>query len=160
MPKTYVAAHRLNIDIQNVQFDVMLSSYIIDPSRSIDDVKSVVSLYGQNYVKDNVSVYGKGKHQVPEEEVLNKHVASITEAIANSKPEMEAQLEEYNQVELLKDLELPLAKILSEMEEIGIYTDVEDLKQMENEIQEKLDVLIKNIHEAAGEEFNINSPKH
>ena len=97
------------------------------------------------------------KHQVPEEEVLNKHVASITEAIANSKPEMEAQLEEYNQVELLKDLELPLAKILSEMEEIGIYTDVEDLKQMENEIQEKLDVLIKNIHEAAGEEFNINS---
>ena len=40
--KTYVAAHRLNIDIQNVQFDVMLSSYIIDPSRSIDDVKSVV----------------------------------------------------------------------------------------------------------------------
>ena len=99
------------------------------------------------------------KHQVPEEEVLNKHVASITEAIANSKPEMEAQLEEYNQVELLKDLELPLAKILSEMEEIGIYTDVEDLKQMENEIQEKLDVLIKNIHEAAGEEFNINSPK-
>lgn len=144
MPKTYVAAHRLNIDIQNVQFDVMLSSYIIDPSRSIDDVKSVVSLYGQNYVKDNVSVYGKGKkHQVPEEEVLNKHVASITEAIANSKPEMEAQLEEYNQVELLKDLELPLAKILSEMEEIGIYTDVEDLKQMENEIQEKLDVLIK-----------------
>ena len=159
MPKTYVAAHRLNIDIQNVQFDVMLSSYIIDPSRSIDDVKSVVSLYGQNYVKDNVSVYGKGKHQVPEEEVLNKHVASITEAIANSKPEMEAQLEEYNQVELLKDLELPLAKILSEMEEIGIYTDVEDLKQMENEIQEKLDVLIKNIHEAAGEEFNINSPK-
>lgn len=155
-----MAAHRLNIDIQNVQFDVMLSSYIIDPSRSIDDVKSVVSLYGQNYVKDNVSVYGKGKkHQVPEEEVLNKHVASITEAIANSKPEMEAQLEEYNQVELLKDLELPLAKILSEMEEIGIYTDVEDLKQMENEIQEKLDVLIKNIHEAAGEEFNINSPK-
>ena len=62
MPKTYVAAHRLNIDIQNVQFDVMLSSYIIDPSRSIDDVKSVVSLYGQNYVKDNVSVYGKGKN--------------------------------------------------------------------------------------------------
>ena len=48
---------------------------------------------------------------------------------------MEAQLEEYNQVELLKDLELPLAKILSEMEEIGIYTDVEDLKQMENEIK-------------------------
>ena len=60
--KTYVAAHRLDINIQNVQFDVMLASYIIDPSRAIDDVKSVLSLYGQNYVKDNVSIYGKGKN--------------------------------------------------------------------------------------------------
>ena len=51
---------------------------------------------------------------------------------------MEEQLKEYNQVELLADLELPLAKILSEMEEIGIYTDVNDLKHMENEIQEKI----------------------
>ena len=157
--KTYVAAHRLDINIQNVQFDVMLASYIIDPSRAIDDVKSVVSLYGQNYVKDNVSIYGKGKHHIPEDNILNEHVASITEAIASAKPLMEEQLKEYNQVELLADLELPLAKILSEMEEIGIYTDVNDLKHMENEIQEKLDVLIKNIHEAAGEEFNINSPK-
>ena len=35
----------------------MLASYIIDPSRSIDDVKSVVSLYGQNYVKDNITFW-------------------------------------------------------------------------------------------------------
>ena len=68
-------------------------------------------------------------------------------------------MKEYNQESLLADLELPLAEILSEMEEIGIFTDVKDLQQMEKEIQEKLDVLIKNIHEAAGEEFNINSPK-
>ena len=101
----------------------------------------------------------KEKHHIPEDNILNEHVASITEAIASAKPLMEEQLKEYNQVELLADLELPLAKILSEMEEIGIYTDVNDLKHMENEIQEKLDVLIKNIHEAAGEEFNINSPK-
>ena len=45
------------------------------------------------------------------------------------------------------------------MEEIGIYTDVHDLEEMEKEIQEKLDVLIRNIHDAAGEDFNINSPK-
>ena len=158
--KTYVVAHRLDIDIQNIQFDVMLSSYIIDPSRTIDDVNSVVSLYGQHYVQDNVAIYGKGKkHHIPEDEILNKHVASIIEAVSASKSEMQNQLKEYNQESLLADLELPLAEILSEMEEIGIYTDVNDLQQMEKEIQEKLDVLIKNIHEAAGEEFNINSPK-
>ncbi|MBO1198488.1 DNA polymerase I [Staphylococcus simiae] len=158
--KTYVAAHRLNIDIQHIDFDVMLASYIIDPSRTIDDVKSVVSLYGQNYVKDNVTIYGKGKKfQVPEDDILNPQVAAISEAIKKAKSVMEEQLQEYNQLSLLADLELPLARILSQMEETGIYTDVNDLKEMEQEIQQKLDVLINNIHEAAGEQFNINSPK-
>ncbi|HDC3143877.1 TPA: DNA polymerase I, partial [Staphylococcus aureus] len=158
--KTYVASHRLGIDIQNISFDIMLASYIIDPSRTISDVQSVVSLYGQSFVKDDVSIYGKGKKfKVPEDDVLNPYVASITDAIYFAKPNMDKQLEEYNQVELLADLELPLAKILSEMEEIGIYTDVHDLEEMEKEIQEKLDVLIRNIHDAAGEYFNINSPK-
>lgn len=158
--KTYVSSHRLGINIENIEFDVMLASYIIDPSRSIDDVKSVVSLYGQNYVKDNITIFGKGKkHHIPEEPILNEHIASVTEAIAAVTPIMKSQLEDYNQVELLKDLELPLARILSEMEEIGIYTDINDLKEMESEIQKKLDVLISNIHESAGEAFNINSPK-
>ena len=158
--KTYVSAHRLGINIENIEFDVMLASYIIDPSRSIDDVKSVVGLYGQNYVKDNITVFGKGKkHHIPEESILNEHIASVTEAISAVTPIMKSQLEDYNQVELLKDLELPLARILSEMEEIGIYTDINDLKEMEFEIQKKLDVLISNIHESAGEAFNINSPK-
>lgn len=158
--KTYVSAHRLGINIENIEFDVMLASYIIDPSRSIDDVKSVVSLYGQNYVKDNITIFGKGKnHHIPEEPILNEHIASVTEAIAAVTPIMKSQLEDYNQIELLKYLELPLARILSEMEEIGIYTDINDLKEMEFEIQKKLDVLISNIHESAGEAFNINSPK-
>ncbi|RLY60254.1 DNA polymerase I [Staphylococcus epidermidis] len=158
--KTYVSAHRLGINIENIEFDVMLASYIIDPSRSIDDVKSVVSLYGQNYVKDNITIFGKGKkHHIPEEPILNEHIASVTEAIAAVTPTMKSQLEDYNQIELLKDLELPLARILSEMEEIGIYTDINDLKEMEFDIQKKLDVLISNIHESAGEAFNINSPK-
>lgn len=158
--KTYVSAHRLGINIENIEFDVMLASYIIDPSRSIDDVKSVVSLYGQNYVKDNITILGKGKkHHIPEEPILNEHIASVTEAIAAVTPIMKSQLEDYNQIELLKDLELPLARILSEMEEIGIYTDINNLKEMEFEIQKKLDVLISNIHESAGEAFNINSPK-
>lgn len=158
--KTYVAAHRLDIDIKNIKFDVMLASYIIDPSRTIDDVRSVVTHYHQNYVKDDISIYGKGKKRsIPDDEVLNTHIASITEAIHESQPLMFKELEAHNQIELLQNLELPLARILGGMEETGIYTDVNDLQQMQHEIQEKLDTLISNIHEAAGEEFNINSPK-
>ncbi|MGV3128614.1 DNA polymerase I [Staphylococcus simulans] len=158
--KTYAEAHRLNIDIQNITFDIMLASYILDPSRSIDDVHSVVSQYGQNYVAEAVHVYGKGrKRQIPEDEVLNPYITAILDAVNQCVPIMHDQLKEYNQLDLFKDLELPLARILGKMEELGVYTDVEELKEMESEIQGKLDTLIARIHEAAGESFNLNSPK-
>jgi len=158
--KTFVIAHRLNINIQNIVFDTMLASYIIDPSRTIDDVYSVVTNYHQTYVKEDVSIYGKGKkRQVPNAEILNTHIASITKSIDAVKPLMEKELESHQQMNLLKDLELPLARILSKMEEIGIYTDINDLQRMQQELQEKLELLVQRIHDAAGEEFNINSPK-
>lgn len=158
--KTFVIAHRLNITIQNIVFDAMLASYIIDPSRTIDDVYSVVTNYHQTYVKEDVSIYGKGKKRhVPDTEILNTHIASITKSIDAVKPLMEKELESHQQMNLLKDLELPLARILSKMEEIGIYTDVNDLQRMQQELQEKLELLVQRIHDAAGEEFNINSPK-
>ena len=63
----------------------------------------------KNYVKDNITIFGKGKkHHIPEEPILNEHIASVTEAIAAVTPTMKSQLEDYNQIELLKDLELPL----------------------------------------------------
>ena len=54
--KTYAEAHRMNIDIKNITFDIMLASYILNPSRSIDDVHSVVVDYGQGYVPEAVPV--------------------------------------------------------------------------------------------------------
>lgn len=158
--KTYIAAHRLNVDVRHVSFDIMLASYVIDPSRPIDDVASVVGNYNQNYVKSDISVYGKGKKRdIPEDKTLNDYVGNILHAIAKSQPELEEQLQEYNQTQLLEAIELPLAKILSHMEEKGVYTDKADLIEMQEEIQGKLDDLIRQIHDLAGETFNINSPK-
>ena len=158
--KTYVVAHRLDIQIEGIRFDAMLASYIIDPSRSIGDVKSVVEHYNQYYVPSEIQVYGKGKKRaVPEDDVLNEYVGKIVHSISESKPEMIDQLTAHQQCELLNDIELPLARILSEMEETGVYTDRSDLEEMEQEIKEKLDVLVQQIYDAAGEEFNVNSPK-
>lgn len=158
--KTYAEAHRLGIDLQNITFDVMLAGYILDPSRTIDDVYSVVSHYGQTYVSEAVHVYGKGrKRQIPEDEKLDAYIASILDAITNSTPIMVEDLNSYNQMRLFENLELPLARILGQMEETGIYTDIDALKEMETELESKLETLVTRIHEAAGEDFNINSPK-
>ncbi|MBM0868088.1 DNA polymerase I [Staphylococcus auricularis] len=158
--KTYALAARLDIEINGITFDAMLASYLIDPSHTIEDVHSVMTEYQQNYVRSDVQIYGKGKkRQIPEDDTLNYHVATILESVDQSQPRMLEILESHNQRALLTDLELPLARILSKMEVRGIYTDVTDLQDMETEIQQKLDRLIAQIHEAAGETFNINSPK-
>ncbi|PXA19874.1 DNA polymerase I, partial [Staphylococcus pseudintermedius] len=90
---------------------------------------------------------------------LDKHIASILDAIHVVQPQMMTILEAHEQTSLLSEIELPLALILSEMEYIGIHTDIDTLKEMETVIQTELDQLIEQIHEQAGEKFNINSPK-
>lgn len=138
----------------------MLASYIIDPSRTIEDVQSVMTHFDQTFVQDDVSVYGKGKSfHIPEDDILDKHIASILDAIHVVQPQMMTILEAHEQTSLLSEIELPLALILSEMEYIGIHTDIDTLKEMETVIQTELDQLIEQIHEQAGEKFNINSPK-
>ena len=133
--KTYALAARLDIEINGITFDAMLASYLIDPSHTIEDVHSVMTEYQQNYVRSDVQIYGKGKkRQIPEDDTLNYHVATILESVDQSQPRMLEILESHNQRALLTDLELPLARILSKMEVRGIYTDVTDLQDMETEI--------------------------
>ncbi|MCS4485671.1 DNA polymerase I [Staphylococcus americanisciuri] len=158
--KLYIAMKRLGIALKHVTFDAMLASYLIDPSQTIDDVSSVMSRFADTYVQEDVVIYGKGKsYKIPEDDVLNTHIASILDALKTSKSQMLETLEAHQQLDLLTDLELPLAEILSEMEYTGIYTDKETLKAMEVNLQQRIDELIESIHEQAGEPFNINSPK-
>ncbi|MEJ7301364.1 DNA polymerase I, partial [Staphylococcus caprae] len=91
---TYIAMKRSDIAIQNIVFDTMLASYIIDPSRTIDDVQSVMTHFDETFVQDDVSIYGKGKtFHIPEDDVLDKHIATILDAIHVVQPQMMTILE-------------------------------------------------------------------
>ncbi|QLK85948.1 DNA polymerase I [Staphylococcus sp. 17KM0847] len=158
--KTYIAMKRLDIRLRHVTFDAMLASYLIDPSLTIDDVYSVMSRYQATYVQEDVAIYGKGKaFKIPDDRVLNAHIATILDALHTVEPQMIEVLTEHQQLDLLSDLELPLALILSEMEYVGIYTDRATLQTMEADLQARLDDLVRTIHEQAGTSFNLNSPK-
>lgn len=68
---------------------------------------------------------------------------------------MEKELEENEQAKLLKELEMPLALILAEMEHQGVLVDVERLKEMGDDLKERLSNLEKEVYELAGKEFNL-----
>lgn len=69
------------------------------------------------------------------------------------------KIEENNQLELLCDIEIPLSKVLAEMEIVGFLVDADGIKNYGELLNEKLKVLQKEIYEYVGYEFNVNSPQ-
>lgn len=155
-----VALHREGIDIKGITFDLLLASYLINPSENHHDIPAISNRMGYNRVRFDEEVYGKGaKLQLPEQAQLAEHVGRKSSMLYTLKPEMEERLEANQQTALLKELELPLAMILGEMEYTGVEIDQTQLNTMQKELKARLDTMEQEIHELAGETFNLNSPK-
>ncbi|OXS60679.1 DNA polymerase I [Bacillus sp. V-88] len=158
--ETVVALKRQGIDIKGIGFDLLLASYIINPSESSEDFASIAKGHGQPSIESDEAVYGKGaKQKVPSTDVLSEHLARKAFILQDLKETCIKELEENDLYELYMELELPLALILAEMEFTGVKVDQDRLMTMKEELALRLEELEKNIHELAGESFNINSPK-
>ncbi|RAS88976.1 DNA polymerase I [Priestia endophytica] len=150
-----------HVELRGVDFDLLIAAYLIDPAQSHEDVAAVAKLKGYGgQVQGDEEVYGKGaKRAVPNEESLAEHAVRKAFMIKTLKEPFLKDLEENNQLSLFKDLEMPLALVLGEMEVQGVHMDMNRLEEMGQEIGERLSEYEKNIYALAGEEFNINSPK-
>lgn len=157
---TTVALLNHNIHLKGVNFDLLLAAYVIDPAQRNEDIPSIARRLGHRYVNMDEEIYGKGaKLHTPEFEIIAEHVAKQGHALFELKAELIEGLKTNEQYELFINLELPLAQVLAEMEHQGIKVDVEKLKEMDVEINGRIEVIEKRIHELAGEDFNVNSPK-
>ncbi len=158
--KTKVAASRLGIISEGLTFDIMLASYLLNPSDTIDDFSSVVVRHDYENVQTDEAVYGKGaKRAIPDEEIVAKHLAYKAVATFELEKPLIRELENNEQLELMKELELPLSIVLADMEMQGVRVDSNRLLEMKTELSERIETLEKSIHSLAGYEFNINSPK-
>lgn len=149
-----------NIHVKGITFDLLLASYLLNPSDNNQDIPSISKRMGYSHIRMNEEVYGKGaKMKLPESEIFQEHVIRKTDAIFHVKEKMEKMLISNDQFDLYHDLEMPLALILGEMEHTGIKVDVSRLKEMGEELNKKLKKIEQKIYELAGETFNLNSPK-
>ncbi len=147
------------LKIKNYVFDLQLASYILNPSLK-DEIRSVCEYYEYYDVLYDEEVYGKGaKKKIPEIDVIANHLVKQAKAIYVLKDKAIDRLQHENQFELYKDVEMPVAKILAEMEYQGAKIDKEVLKQLENQFGQEISILEKDIHQLAHKEFNIASPK-
>ncbi|MDQ0858122.1 DNA polymerase I [Bacillus sp. V2I10] len=158
--QSIVALHWQGIDLNAVEFDVLLAAYILDPSQTFNDAASVARHKGIHIVQSNDTVYGKGaKRRIPDTERLAEHLVRKGKALQTVREKLQLELEENEQLELYQDLEMPLSIILADMESTGVTVDVNRLNDMGQQLTERLKTLEENIHRLAGEAFNINSPK-
>jgi DNA polymerase-1 len=158
--RSEVALRNRGIHLKGMKFDLLLASYILNPSETVNDVASIGNRYGFSDVQTDEVFYGKGaKRKIPDEPHLAEHLARKAYAIYHLAEKLTRELIDNEQYELFTQLEMPLSLILADMEFQGIKIDEECLKKMGEENKEQLLNLEKKIYELAGEEFNINSPK-
>ncbi|MFE4141927.1 DNA polymerase I [Peribacillus sp. YIM B13472] len=158
--RTVVALRHRGVEIKGIDFDVFLASYILNPAESVDEVAEITKTQGTIRLETDDVFYGKGaKRKIPEEAELREHIARKSKAILSLKEPMIDKLQEFEQLHLFTELELPLAIILANMEWQGIKVDIGRLKNMGQELAIRLRNIEARIFELAGEAFNINSPK-
>ncbi len=154
---------KYEVTVKGPLFDTMLAHYLINPDmRHNMDVLSETYL---NYTPVSITelIGKKGKNQLSMRQVpLNQQTeyavedADITLQLAKHfTPELKAA----NITSLFKDIELPLLRVLADMELEGINLDIDFLKSLSTDITTDIDSLEKNIYKQAEEEFNIGSPK-
>ncbi|WP_106766376.1 DNA polymerase I [Paenibacillus faecalis] len=155
-----LALHWQGIEFAGATFDVHLAAYLLDPTDSNQTLSSLAAKYGLSFLSPDEDVFGKGaKYKIPDEETLSIHLARKCAAIAQIVPLQENELSDNEMLPLFHDLEMPLSRILADMEKQGIAVNVEDLKQLGHEFEEQIKSLVEKIYEIAGTEFNLNSPK-
>ncbi|GGC79962.1 DNA polymerase I [Enterococcus wangshanyuanii] len=159
--RTYVSLNRYVGKTKGIKFDVLLAAYLLDTNDNSTDIEGVAQYYGYGDIQSDEAIYGKGaKKGLPEdEEVFFSHLARKVNAIHFLTEKLDHELAEKNQSDLFYKMELPLSRILADMEITGIRVDAQRLRDMRIEFSDRLREIEQKIYAEAGEEFNLNSPK-
>ena len=158
--KSAVIGSRWNgIEINGYIFDLSLASYVLEPAIK-EELKYVCTHFDYEGVQYDEEVFGKGaKKHIPDDDILASHIVSKAKAIYELKDVVTKELKDKNQYELYENIELPVTRILGEMEFAGTEIDLDVLKEMDTAFDETIEKLANDIYRISGTTFNISSPK-
>lgn len=152
-----------DVNIKNLYFDTMLATYVLYPTNDSYEIDEIAQMFLSETHKSTEILLGKGKKiksilDLKEEERV-AWICARTHIIYRAYTQMAQELEKYNQQELFYNIEMPLIGVLFDMEQAGIKVELEQLREYGEKLDEKINIITKQIFDFAGEEFNINSPK-
>lgn len=153
----------LGIELSGSYFDVGIAGYVISPSKSSYDTASLAIDFLSDAIPDEKETFGSGKDK---KDILSADIKAVSDfvageicSIAKLKAYEEEKTDADGQRMLLDAIEMPLVKVLADMEKEGFKINKESLKEFTDSLSLKIAGFEKEIYSLAGEEFNINSTK-
>ena len=152
-----------NIKVEGKLFDTMIAHYLINP-----DMRHNMDILAETYLKYSPKsietlIGKKGKNQKSmrdiELEEIKEYAVEDADVTLQLKEIFTLELDKTGTKKLFEEIEIPLVKVLADMEKEGIRVDVDFLKSLSKTLDDDIKILEANIFETAGEKFNLASPK-
>ncbi len=159
----YMVLRRYGIDLQGPMFDTMLAHYIVQPElrHNMDYMAETLLNYKTIHIDELIGQKGKNQKSMrdlsPAE--ICDYAAEDADITLQLKNVLEPQLKEVGGERLFYDIEMPLVKVLADMELNGVCLDTKSLTETRRVFTERMQAYERHAYELAGEEFNISSPK-
>lgn len=169
LSRDYILLKQIGITPKHFAFDVKIAAYLLNPVSSkypLDglsmsyagiDVAEYLNKKGVKEEKQQLNLFetneNNGDSKQKQETIIYVYAISKLEEILKEK------LKQEDAFDLLTNIEMPLVKVLADMQYVGMKVDKDELIAYGNILKSQLEELTKEIHHLVGEEFNINSPK-
>lgn len=169
LKEDYILLKQLDINPQNLKYDSSIALYVINSvanNYSVEDLaENYLELDLNRFVKEEKEVQTtlfdepQDEEEAEEKSKRNFKFALYTYVIAKTKQKVLDELNNIGSLKLFNEIEMPVVEILADMQWQGMYVDEKELIKYGNNLKKHIEELRIDIYEAAGEEFNINSPK-
>ncbi len=144
-------------------FDTMLAHYLLQPElrHNMNFLAEVYLDYSPVSIEELIGKKGKGQRSMRSVglETIKEYAAEDADITWQLKEILEKELEEAGLTTLSSQLEMPLVRVLADMEESGVALNTDSLKNISVELTRELLQIEKEVYDLAGMEFNLSSPK-
>ena len=159
----YEVLTRYGVTIQGKMFDTMISHYLIQPELHHNMDYLAETLLGYQTIHIEELLGPKGKKQKNMRDLsptdIYEYAAEDADITLRLRNVLEPRLKELGVEELFWNIEMPLVRVLADMELNGVCLDTEALQETSKIFTERMKEYEQEIYKEAGEEFNISSPK-
>ena len=146
-------------DAGKMFYDALIGAYLVNPLKNDYQIEDISKEYLELRLEKRTDIFGKDSLKNSDEKKLSDYAGKVSEIIYRAFPLINKKLQKLGMDRLYTDIEMPLSYILFAMEKEGIIAKREELKVYGDRLLVRIEELEKAIYEAAGCEFNINSPK-